>query len=119
MLQLEHKKLEVYKISLLLIKELYELTLTFPADERFTLVSQLRRAALSVCSNIAEGSSRNSKPDRKRFYEIARGSIVEISTQIEVAVIMQYIQQTQLMIIDSHLESIFRMLSKMINNLRV
>ena len=118
MLQLAHKKLEVYKISLLLVKEVYKLTASFPKDERFILVNQLRRAALSVCSNIAEGSSRSSKPDRKRFYEISRGSLVEVSTQFEIAVLLEYKQDTQLIALENYLESVFRMLSKMINNLK-
>ncbi len=67
MLNLAHKKLEVYKMSLLLVKEVYKLTKNFPKEEQYVLVSQLRRAAISVCSNIAEGSSRRTKPDRNGF----------------------------------------------------
>jgi four helix bundle protein len=118
MLRLAHKNLEVYKTSLLLVKEVYKLTVSFPREEQYILVSQLRRAALSICSNIAEGSSRSTKPDRKRFYEIARSSLVEVSTQVEIAVLLEYTQNTQLITLESYLESVFRMLSKMINDLR-
>jgi four helix bundle protein len=117
MLQLAHKNLDVYKIALQLVKEVYLLTRTFPKEEQFVLISQLRRAAVSVCSNIAEGSARSSKPDRKRFYEISRSSLVEVDTQFEIALILEYLQNDQMEKLQSYLESVFRMLSKMISNL--
>lgn len=117
MLNLAHKKLEVYKMSLLLVKEVYKLTKSFPKEEQYVLVSQLRRAAISVCSNIAEGSSRRTKPDRKRFYEISRSSLVEIDTQIEVALVIEYLKNNQIESLKSYLNSVFGMLSKMISNL--
>jgi four helix bundle protein len=80
MLSLGHKKMKAYQLALSLVKEVYKLTSNFPVDERFGLVSQLRRAAVSVCSNIAEGAARKSPADR-RFYEISRSSCVEIDTQ--------------------------------------
>jgi four helix bundle protein len=117
MLQIAHKKLEVYSISRELVKSIYFLTNGFPKEEQFLLVNQLRRAAVSVCSNLAEGSSRISKGDMKRFYEISRGSLVEIDTQIEIAVDLGYINQEQISTIEPMLNSVFRMLSKMIRNL--
>lgn len=68
MLNSAHKNLEVYKIGLQLVKEVYNLTKGFPKEEQYVLVNQLRRAAVSVCSNIAEGSSRISKSELKRFF---------------------------------------------------
>jgi len=65
MLQLAHKKLDVYAIALNFTKEIYELTKSFPKEEQFALISQLRRAALSVCNNLAEGSARVSKAEKK------------------------------------------------------
>lgn len=118
MLNLAHKNLNVYLISMKLVKEVYELTKTFPRDEQFLLVSQLRRAAISVCSNLAEGSARSSKLERKRFYETSRSSLVEIDTQFEIGLILQYLQSNQLQNLESYLESVFRMISKMINNLK-
>jgi four helix bundle protein len=81
LLQLSHKNLEVYKVSLNLIKEVYKATASFPKEEQFVLISQIRRAAISVCSNIAEGASRTSKLEKKRFYEISRISLVEMDSQ--------------------------------------
>src|SRR5688572_20695804 len=96
MLILSHKTLDVYKISLLLLNEVYSITETFPAKEQFGLTSQLRRAAISVCSNIAEGAARKTKAEKKRFFEISRSSIVEIDTQFEIALILVYTNNAQL-----------------------
>jgi len=74
MLALSHKKLGVYLLSLKLVKEIYKVTGLFPQEEKFGLISQLRRAAVSVCSNIAEGAARRSKLEKKRFYEISGSS---------------------------------------------
>ena len=116
MLNLGHKKLHVYQISLSLVKEVYRLTKDFPPDECYGLVTQLRRAAVSVCSNIAEGASRRTAAERKRFYEISRGSSVEIDTQLEIALILQFIKDDQIKDLKNYLESVFRMISKMIEN---
>ena len=117
MLELSHKNLEVYKTALLLVKEIYAVTKTFPKEEQYVLVSQLRRAVISVCSNVAEGAARKTKPDRRRFYEIARSSLVEVDTQIEASLILNYTTKTEIKNIENHLVSIFKMLSKMIANL--
>lgn len=117
MLNLSHKNLDVYVMSLKLIDEVYKVTKTFPKEEQYVLISQIRRAAISVSSNIAEGASRISKKEKKRFYEIARSSLVEIDTQFETAVILNYYKKGQLKEFEQCLESIFRMLSKMISNL--
>lgn len=117
MLELSHKNLDVYKISLLFVKEVYALTKVFPKEEQFSLVSQLRRAAISVCSNIAEGSARRSNPDKKRFYEISRSSLVEADTQFEISLILDYLKKSQLQKVENYMGSIFRILSKLISNL--
>ena len=67
MLDLSHKNLEVYKIALLLVKEVYTVTKLLPKDELYGLVSQLRRAAVSVSSNLAEGAARKSPREKKDF----------------------------------------------------
>ena len=83
-LKLNHQKLEVYQSSKIFVLECYKLTKNLPADEKFGMISQIRRAALSVHLNIAEGASRKSATERKRYYEIARGSIVEIDAAPDV-----------------------------------
>jgi four helix bundle protein len=83
-LQLLHTKLNAYVYSEALTIECYKLTKLFPADERFSMTQQIRRAALSVHLNLSEGCSRNSKAERKRFFEIARGSLIEVDTAINI-----------------------------------
>ncbi|PHX95294.1 MAG: four helix bundle protein [Pedosphaera sp.] len=72
------EKLEAWKQALALSKVVYQLTKTFPDDERFGLTSQMRRASVAVASNLAEGSPRSSRQDFARFVEIATGSVFEI-----------------------------------------
>ena len=79
------EKLDVWKKSIELADTIYSRTRAFPAEERFGLTNQLRRAAVSVSSNIAEGSSRSSKLDFARFIEIGTGSIFELASQIFIA----------------------------------
>jgi len=117
MLNLSHKRLDVYQISLNLVKEVYQATRQFPKEEQFVLISQIRRAAISVACNIAEGASRISKPEKKRFYEISRSSTVELDTQFEIAIILEYYKKGQMAELEQYLESTFRMQSKMIHNL--
>lgn len=117
MLQLSHKNLKVYQFSIELVKKVYQHTKTYPKEEQFVLVSQLRRAAISVCSNLAEGSARKSKAEKKRFYEISRSSLVEVDTQIEISLILEYLKKNEIPKLEAYLESVFKMLSKMISNL--
>ncbi len=117
MLNLIHKKLEVYKFSLQLVKEIYTLTNKFPIDEKYILSSQIKRATISVCSNLAEGSARNSGLEKKRFDEIARSSLVEVETQIEIALVLNYLSENDISNINLLMESIYKMLSKLISNL--
>lgn len=70
MLKLSHKNLDVYRFSIQLLEEIYKTTKSFPKEEQYTLVNQLRRAAISVCSNIAEGASRLSKKREKDFMKL-------------------------------------------------
>ncbi|HEX7367348.1 MAG TPA: four helix bundle protein [Pelobium sp.] len=115
MLNLSHKKLEIFKESKLLCKEIYLLCKLLPVDERYNLSQQLKRAAVSVCSNLAEGSSRKSLVERKRYYEMSRGSIVEIDTQIEIAVLLGFVAESDIAQLTPHVISTFKMLSGMIN----
>ncbi len=117
MLDLSHKNLEVYKIALQLVKEVYTVTKLLPKEELYGLTSQLRRAAVSVSSNLAEGAARKSAKKKKRFYEISRSSLVEVDTQIEICLLLEYIKNENITELGKYSESVFRMLSKMIANL--
>ena len=116
MLKLNHKNLEIWKQSVLLVKEIYRATKEFPKEEQFGITNQLRRAAVSVVSNIAEGSARSSMLERKRFYEIARSSIVEIDTQLEISISLEIIRPEDLVEVEVLLNNTFAMLSGLIKS---
>lgn len=94
-LTLNHQKLDVYSFSKILVLESYRFTKTLPSEEKFGMSSQIRRAALSVHLNIAEGASRKSLAERKRYYEISRGSIIEIDAALDVAKELGYLENYQ------------------------
>jgi four helix bundle protein len=75
------EKLEIWRKAIAFADLVYEITRNFPSDERFGLTNQMRRAAVSISSNIAEGAARNSKNDYARFLEIAAGSLFEVVSQ--------------------------------------
>ena len=91
MLDGPYKELIVWQKAKSLVKVVYALTRQFPADERFALTDQLRRAVVSIPSNIAEGYGRASNADYAHFLSIARGSLYEALTQLEVAEDLGYI----------------------------
>jgi len=113
MLNLSHKKMIVWEKSMELVKEVYSLTNSFPPEEKFGLVSQLRRAAVSVISNISEGEARRSKKEKRRFYDIACASAVEIDAQIEVVLELKFLESKEIQKASSLLNECFAMLSKL------
>ncbi|HLP50106.1 MAG TPA: four helix bundle protein [Chitinophagales bacterium] len=114
MLTLNHKNLEVWKQSMQLVKIVYLLTKQLPKEEQFGLISQMRRASVSVCSNIAEGASRKTEPDRKKFYMIARSSLVELDTQIEISLGLSFLTEADIEQLKPLTISVFRILSTFI-----
>lgn len=116
MLELSHKKLEVWKLSLELVKEVYRLTAGFPKEEMFNLTSQMRRAAVSVASNLSEGAARKTKPDKRRFFEISRSSLVELDTQVEISIGLNYLNEMKTQNLKPIALSVFKILSKLISN---
>ena len=80
-----YQDLIAWQKAMVMVTEVYELTKVFPTDERFGLTSQIRRAAVSVPSNIAEGQARNSTGEFVQFLGIARGSLAEVATQLLIA----------------------------------
>jgi four helix bundle protein len=114
-LQLSHTKTDVFAASKALALECYKTTRSFPPDERFAMTQQIRRAALSVHLNIAEGCSRKSEAERKRYFEIARGSVIEVDTALDVAVELEYVSIENLSHLGTNLVSTFKQLSALIN----
>jgi len=83
-----YKNLEAWKKAMLLVKEVYDLAKTFPKEELYGISSQAKRAAVSIPSNIAEGCGRQYKRDTKQFLHIARGSLYELETVLNIAVMV-------------------------------
>jgi len=113
-LQLAHKQLDIYTVAKSFVQCCYQLTKTLPPDERFNMIQQIRRAALSVQLNIAEGASRKSFAERKRFYEIARGSVIEIDAALDIAAELQYIKKEEQGKLGELMIRTFQMLTKMV-----
>ena len=88
------RNLIVWQKAIVLAKVIYEVTKQFPASERFGLINQVRRAAVSIPSNIAEGNARESRKDYIRYLIIARGSLAELETQIVIAQELKYLSET-------------------------
>ena len=113
-LEFSHTKLDLFQVSKMFALNCYKQTLSFPKEEKFGLITQIRRAALSVHLNIAEGCSRRSTPDRKRFYIIAWSSLIEVDTAFDIAVDLNYTNNEKLTELGSLIQRCFQMLSKMI-----
>lgn len=80
-----HQRLEVWRDAMDLVEAIYRFSSSFPDSERFALTQQIRRCAVSIPSNIAEGAARRSRAEYKRFVSIARGSLSELDTQVQIA----------------------------------
>jgi len=118
-----HKKLDVWTSALDFAQQIYRITERFPAKEQFGIASQIRRATVSIPSNIAEGAARQTKKEFIQFLYVAKGSLSEVDTQLEIAKGLQYLSQpdwTPARLVNSHgkLERIDRMLSGLIRSLR-
>ena len=92
-----YRDLIAWQKAMELARQLYRATAKMPAEERFCLTNQMRRAAVSIPSNIAEGNARQSLPDYLKFLRIARGSLAELQTQIELAVGLEMMATTSLL----------------------
>ncbi len=97
-----YRDLEVWKLSIDFVKKVYQVTHNFPASEKFGLINQIRRAAVSIPSNIAEGQGRNSTKEFKQFLAISLGSLAELETQLIIAKEIEYLTQNGLDALLSH-----------------
>ena len=109
-----HTKLDVFVTGKSLVLSCYKISKLLPQDERFNMTQQLRRAALSMQLNIAEGSSIKSKKKRRRYYEISRGSVIEIDTILDIAEELEHFKKEDLTQTGNLIIKTFQMLSKMI-----
>ena len=106
-----YRKLKVYQKALQWVLDVYGMCKQFPDAERFALTSQVRRAAVSVTSNIAEGMSRSSNKEVLHFLEISFGSLMEVQSQMEIAQLLNYITKEQMDDLDGRTIEIAKMLS--------
>jgi four helix bundle protein len=102
--QFSFERLVVWQDSRSLAKAIYQLTREFPSDEKFGLVSQIRRAAISVSSNIVEGSYRSSNKDKANFMNMAFGSLMELLSQVIISKDLEYINEGQYIELRSAIE---------------
>ncbi|ADL54474.1 four helix bundle protein [Gallionella capsiferriformans] len=108
---MKYSELIVWQKAMDLVTEIYKVTATFPVEERFGLSSQIRRAAVSVPSNIAEGHGRKSTASYLNFLSIAFGSLMELETQIQIAVRLDFIREDAAVVLLSNTDEIGKMLS--------
>ena len=112
-----YKDLKVWQRSIQLSLAIYRLTEKFPAEERYVLTSQLRRAGISIPSNIAEGYGRGTRKDYKQFLSIARGSTLEVQTQLIIANELGYCDLDVLSNVEALSEEVSKMLYSLIEKL--
>ncbi len=113
-----YEKLEVWQKSMDFVKEIYTVTSRFPTEERFGISSQMRRAAVSIPINIAEGSGRGTKTSFCSFIYIARGSAYEVETLLNVSYRLGFLSKEFFLWRKEDLQEIIRMLNGLINSLR-
>jgi four helix bundle protein len=104
-------KLQVWHLAKELVKSTYQLTKGFPSEERFGLASQINRAAISVASNLAEGSGRVSRKDQAHFTQLSYGSLMELACQLEIAKDLNFIAESDFQSICAPIKSIAEKLS--------
>ncbi len=111
-----HKRLAVWRKSVDLVVETYKVTKTFPREERYGLTDQVRRAAVSIPANIAEGAGRRTKKEFINFLHISQGSLSELDTHLEIALRLNYIKTELYSSLDSQMVGIDKMLTGLIKS---
>lgn len=113
-----HKDLNVWKNSIELVTSIYELTKNYPNNEQYGLISQMKRSAVSVPSNIAEGAGRNYKKEFIQFLFIAQGSLSELETQLIISVNLKYIEESSFELLNKNMNEIRAQISGLIKYLK-
>jgi len=112
-----HKKLDVWQAAMKSTTMIYKLTNKLPEEEKFGLVPQMRRAAVSIPSNIAEGAARQGKREFRNFLSMAQGSLSELDTQLELAILLNYFSKDDVRETDGLLMRIDKMLTGLIRSI--
>jgi len=106
----KYKDLIIWQRSVKLATEIYKVTSDFPSEEKYGLISQMRRSALSIPSNIAEGAGRSSDKEYRRFLDIAYGSAYELETQIFISFNLDFIQKESFQVLTKEIDEIQKMI---------
>ncbi len=109
-----HKKLKVWQEAIDLVTSVYSVTEKFPDNEKFGLTSQMRRASVSVPSNIAEGAARQGRKDAIQFFVFSRASLSELDTQLEIVSRLHFVNKDEIEKIQKHIDTVDALLSGLI-----
>jgi four helix bundle protein len=110
------EKLEVWKASIELVKCVYRITDTFPSDEKFGLISQLKRASISIASNLSEGTSRNTNKDKAHFTTMSFSSVMEVLNQLIISKELNFISENDYILVRNKIKKITNMLNALRNS---
>ena len=113
-----YRKLFVWQKARILTSDMYRITEGFPSHEKFGLTSQMRRAATSICANIAEGQGRLTKGEFRHFLGIARGSLLELETHLAIAFDLGFLTSQQYRTADEHCYAVLGLLNRLIASLK-
>lgn len=111
-----HKNLIIWEKIMKLIEDIYKITTKFPKEEMYGIVSQMRRASISVASNIAEGCARKGNQEKIQFLTISRGSLSELDAQLDISLRLNFIKKDEYEKVNDGIEEISRMLQGLINS---
>ena len=109
-----HKDLDAWKLSIDLVTEIYAITKQFPSEEKFGLTNQIRRAAVSIPSNIAEGATRNSNKEYIQFLYVSLGSVSELETQFIIALNLKYLSEEDFESFTKQIETVSKLIMGLI-----
>jgi four helix bundle protein len=113
-----HHRLDVWKRAIKFVEQIYKTTSSFPSEEKFGLTSQMRRSAVSIPSNIAEGAARNSTKEFINFLHISQGSVAELETQIIISKNLQFLDSQMEELLLKELDEISKMIIGLQRSLR-
>ena len=113
-----HRNLDAWNKSVDFVVEIYDITKTFPQDEKFGLISQIRRASVSIASNLAEGAGRRSDREFLQFLSHSQGSASEVDTQLLIAFRLKFLSEADYRSLETSLDNIGRMITGLSNHLK-
>ena len=116
MLDLSHKKLIAWQKAIELLPPLYLLCSKLPSDEKYNLIGEMKRAALSISNNLAEGASGKSKNEKNRFFEVGRSSVVEIDNCLTAVITSEYLSNSDIKEVEIRIIELFKLISGLIDS---